>query len=47
MLFEVATSAPGFNVDEPLESLGRALKLPVDVEAERQEIEKVLPEVEY
>ncbi|MEO1416161.1 MAG: ring-cleaving dioxygenase [Bacteroidota bacterium] len=47
VLFEVATSAPGFDVDEPLESLGRALKLPVDVEAERQEIEKVLPEVEY
>lgn len=47
VLFEVATSAPGFDVDEPLETLGRALKLPVDVEAERKEIEKVLPEVEY
>ncbi|MEO1586560.1 MAG: ring-cleaving dioxygenase [Bacteroidota bacterium] len=47
VLFEVATSAPGFDVDEPLETLGRALKLPVDVEAERKEIEKVLLEVEY
>src|SRR6186713_1757574 len=28
VLFEVATLAPGFAVDEPLEELGRGLKLP-------------------
>ncbi|MEL6131790.1 MAG: ring-cleaving dioxygenase [Bacteroidota bacterium] len=47
VLFEVATSAPGFDVDEPLESLGRALKLPLDVEENRAEIEEMLPEVLY
>lgn len=43
ILFEIATDAPGFAVDEPLESLGQALKLPAQFEARRAEIEARLP----
>ncbi|MCC5842700.1 MAG: ring-cleaving dioxygenase [Verrucomicrobia bacterium] len=43
ILFEVATDEPGFTVDEPLESLGRALKLPPPLEGRRAEIEALLP----
>jgi glyoxalase family protein len=43
ILFEIATDAPGFAVDEPVESLGEHLKLPPFLEARRKEIEAVLP----
>ncbi|ALK09196.1 ring-cleaving dioxygenase [Blastochloris viridis] len=39
VLFEIATDAPGFTVDEPAEHLGEALKLPPKLEAHRAEIE--------
>ncbi len=46
VLFEIATDNPGFTVDEPLEELGSNLKLPAQYEADRQEIEKVLPKLD-
>ena len=46
ILFEIATDSPGFAVDEPVESLGRDLKLPPFLEARRKEIEAVLPELD-
>jgi glyoxalase family protein len=45
VLFEVATLAPGFSVDEPVEELGRGLKLPPWEEARRAEIEAALPPI--
>ena len=45
VLFEVATIAPGFTVDEPLAELGRKLKLPPWEEPHRREIESALPRV--
>src|ERR1700757_4648161 len=45
VLFEIATDIPGFAVDEPFETLGRALKLPKFLEPRRQEIEGMLPVV--
>lgn len=39
VLFEIATENPGFTVDEPLEELGKNLKLPVQYESKRSEIE--------
>lgn len=45
VLLEVATTAPGFTVDEPLESLGRDLKLPPWEESNRPQIEAGLPGV--
>jgi glyoxalase family protein len=45
VLFEVATSGPGFAVDEPAAQLGEALKLPPQFEADRAQIEKVLTPV--
>lgn len=47
ILFEVATMAPGFSVDEPLEELGRGLKLPPWEESRRAEIEAALPPIHY
>ena len=47
VLFEVATMAPGFPVDEPVADLGRSLKLPPWEEPHRTEIEKHLPNVRY
>ena len=38
VLFEIATDSPGFTVDEPLESLGQALKLPAQFETNRAHI---------
>ena len=46
VLFEIATDIPGFAVDEPVESLGQALKLPSFLEPHRKEIENVLPKLE-
>jgi glyoxalase family protein len=43
ILFEIATDNPGFTVDEPLESLGTALRLPPQHEPRRAQIEAVLP----
>ncbi len=43
VLFEIATDVPGFAVDEPAETLGQALKLPPQYEAQRARIEAVLP----
>lgn len=45
VLFELATDNPGFTVDEPLHELGKHLKLPVQYESNRAEIEKALPVV--
>ena len=45
VLFEIATDAPGFAADEPVEDLGAALKLPPFLEGRRKEIEAVLPEL--
>jgi len=39
VLFEIATENPGFTVDEPLEELGKNLKLPVQYEPQRKKIE--------
>ena len=39
VLFEIATDTPGFDVDEPLLELGRALKLPPWLEPSREAIE--------
>ena len=47
VLFEVATIAPGFTVDEPLDRLGRDLKLPPWEEPGRAAIEAGLPSVTY
>ena len=45
VLFEIATDAPGFAVDEPFDALGQALKLPTWLEPRRFEIEALLPNV--
>jgi glyoxalase family protein len=45
VLFEIATDPPGFTADEPVESLGEALKLPPQYEPHRAEIESVLPAI--
>jgi glyoxalase family protein len=42
VLFELATRDIGFEYDEPLESLGEALKLPPQYEARRAELERAL-----
>lgn len=46
VLFEIATDPPGFTRDEPLESLGEALKLPDKYEPLRDRIEAALPRIE-
>jgi glyoxalase family protein len=43
VLFEVATEEPGFAVDEPVEELGRNLKLPRQHEHRRAQLERTLP----
>jgi catechol 2,3-dioxygenase-like lactoylglutathione lyase family enzyme len=45
VLFEIATDAPGFAIDEPVAELGTHLKLPPVYEVNRQEIERALPSV--
>lgn len=42
LLFEIATDAPGFAVDEPREMLGQALKLPDWLEERRPHLEQAL-----
>jgi len=39
VLFEIATDNPGFTIDEPLEELGKGLKLPAQYESRRGDIE--------
>ncbi|WP_375433274.1 ring-cleaving dioxygenase [uncultured Friedmanniella sp.] len=43
VLFEIATDAPGFAIDEPLLELGRHLKLPPWLEPSRDQIAAALP----
>ncbi len=43
VLFEIATDNPGFAIDERVEELGSALKLPAQYEARREEITSHLP----
>jgi glyoxalase family protein len=43
VLFEIATDPPGFAVDEPVETLGQALKLPAKYESIRDRLTRVLP----
>lgn len=45
VLFELATNAPGFAIDEPVAHLGEGLMLPHQYEAQRAEIEAVLPRI--
>ncbi|SHF32386.1 VOC family protein [Flavisolibacter ginsengisoli] len=42
VLFEVATSGPGFGIDETQANLGKTLKLPPQFEADREKIESAL-----
>jgi glyoxalase family protein len=46
VLFEIATDAPGFSVDEPVAQLGTGLKLPPFLEPRRHELEAALPSLE-
>jgi glyoxalase family protein len=45
VLFEVATSPPGFMIDEKAEELGTRLVLPPWLESMRKDLEKILPQV--
>ncbi|HEU4723652.1 MAG TPA: VOC family protein [Gemmatimonadaceae bacterium] len=45
VLYELATTQPGFTVDEPVERLGERLMLPPQFESHRAEIESVLPPI--
>lgn len=45
VLFEIATDAPGFLYDEPVDKLGQALRLPPWLESRRADIEAQLPPV--
>ncbi len=47
VLFEVATSGPGFLVDEKEEELGQSLKLPSQYESYRPQIEKAVVPVSF
>ena len=46
VLFEIATDGPGFDLDEPVDGLGSALRLPPWLEDRRDELEASLPAVE-
>ncbi|WP_035354446.1 ring-cleaving dioxygenase [Edaphobacter aggregans] len=46
VLFELATDPPGFALDEPIESLGEALRIPPWLEQQRTVIEQRLPRIE-
>ncbi len=45
VLFEVATDGPGFDIDEPLATMGTTLQLPEQYEAMRSELQRTLPEL--
>lgn len=46
VLFEIATDNPGFAIDESVNELGKNLRLPVQYERKRKEIEKILPNLD-
>ena len=46
VLFEIATSNPGFTADQPAAELGRKLMLPPWLEPQRSEIEHAVPPIE-
>ena len=46
ILFEIATDVPGFAIDEPVDSLGTALRLPKQFEEARKRIEELLPPIQ-
>ncbi|WP_205091543.1 ring-cleaving dioxygenase [Thalassobacillus pellis] len=46
ILFELSTDTPGFDIDEPVESLGERLSLPPFLESKRPEIEAKLRPLE-
>lgn len=45
IIFEIATDAPGFDADEPRDTLGAHLKLPPQFEPMRAKIEAALPPI--
>lgn len=45
VLYELATVAPGFTVDEPLDQLGTSLKLPPQYEQDRGLLQLTLPRI--
>lgn len=45
VLFEIATDAPGFAIDEAEDALGMRLKLPPEYERRRTDIERALPPI--
>ncbi|MCU4802527.1 VOC family protein [Halobacteria archaeon HArc-gm2] len=45
ILFEVATTEPGFTVDEDVDELGSSLQLPSQYEEDREMLESQLPEI--
>lgn len=47
ILYEIATMAPGFTVDEEIDKLGLALRLPPAAELKRSAIEGQLPNIHY
>lgn len=47
IIFEIATSGPGFTLDEDLSELGMELKLPAQYEERRAELDKKLPPFVY
>jgi len=47
VLFEIATSGPGFDVDEELAFLGESLSLPAQFEEKREHLNDVLPKFNY
>lgn len=47
VIFEIATSGPGFTIDEDIAELGMALKLPAQFEEKREALNKSLPVFHY
>lgn len=47
VLFEIATSGPGFDVDEEAAFLGEDLQLPLQFEKRRERLNEVLPKIDY
>ena len=45
VIFEIATSGPGFDVDEELASLGENLMLPPQFEDDREHLTEILPKI--
>lgn len=47
IIFEIATSGPGFTIDEDISELGMELKLPPQYEEKRKDLEESLPKFKY